>query len=67
VPIEAPPALTPEFGTDTSKTRQWAAFLKRGKLNAEVRLEQVCMFLNPFLMPAIQATTASDSPEFLVQ
>ena len=31
---QPPLALTPAFGSDEAKMKQWAAFLKRGKLGA---------------------------------
>ena len=52
LPTEPPLALTPTFGTDTGKTKQWAAFIKRGKLDVSgATLEDVCRFLHGFLMP----------------
>ncbi len=56
LPAKSPLALTPEFGTDAAKVRQWQAFLKKGKLDvAGAALEYVCSFLNGFLMPATLA------------
>jgi predicted nucleotidyltransferase component of viral defense system len=56
LPTEAPLALTAAFGTDASKVRQWAAFVKKGKLDAEgASLEQVCKFLSGFLMAPTRA------------
>jgi hypothetical protein len=61
LPSEPPLALTPEFGTNEGKMKQWSAFLKRGKLDAGgASLEQVCTFLNGFLMPPTQALAAGD-------
>lgn len=58
---EPPLALTPEFGTDAAKVKQWSAFLKRGKLDASgTSLEQVCAFLNGFLMPPTRALAANE-------
>jgi hypothetical protein len=56
----APPlALTAEFGADAAKVRQWEAFIRKGKLDAAgVTLEQVCAFLNGFLMPPTLAPHA---------
>ena len=61
LPVEPPLALTPEFGVDEGKRKQWTAFLKRGKLEAGgVSLEQVCAFLNIFLMPPTLALVAGE-------
>jgi hypothetical protein len=61
LPAEPPLALTPAFGTDAAKTRQWAAFLKRSKLDASgAGLEEVCAFLNGFLMPPTLALAAGE-------
>jgi hypothetical protein len=52
LPAETPLALTAEFGADPAKVKQWQAFLKKGKLDlAGVALEEVCSFLNGFLLP----------------
>jgi hypothetical protein len=55
VPAAPPLALTAEFGTDKGKVAQWAAFLKKGKLDAGgAELVEVCEFLASFLMaPAL--------------
>ena len=59
LPTAPPLALTAEFGTDAAKVRQWEAFLKKGKLDAGgSTLEQVCAFLNGFLMPPTLALAA---------
>ena len=59
LPTAPPLALTPEFGADAAKIRQWEAFIKRSKLDAGgVTLEQVCAFLNGFLMPPTLALAA---------
>jgi predicted nucleotidyltransferase component of viral defense system len=58
---EAPLALTAEFGTDGAKVRQWQAFIKKSKLDvAGTTLEQVCAFLNGFLMPPTEALSAGE-------
>jgi hypothetical protein len=52
LPAEPPLALTAAFGNDPSKIKQWLAFLKKGKLDADgVTLEQLCGLLHSFLMP----------------
>lgn len=59
LPSEPPLALTGEFGTDAAKVKQWQAFIKKGKLDTGgMTLEQVCAFLNTFLMPPTQALAA---------
>lgn len=56
VPAAPPLALTAEFGTDRGKVTQWAAFLKKGRLDAGgAGLVDVCEFLAGFLMPPAQA------------
>jgi predicted nucleotidyltransferase component of viral defense system len=51
-PIEEPIALTAEFGNDTTKIKQWRAFLTKGRLDASgYSLAEVCAFLSRFLMP----------------
>lgn len=62
LPAAPPLALTAEFGTDAAKMKQWSAFVKRGKLDAgNATLEQVCAFLNGFLMPLTQALAAGET------
>jgi predicted nucleotidyltransferase component of viral defense system len=61
LPAEPPLALTAEFGTDAAKVKQWAAFLKKGKLDVGgATLEQVCAILKDFLMPPTSALVARD-------
>jgi hypothetical protein len=61
LPMEPPLALTPAFGTDVSKVKQWEAFVKRGKLHVgDVTLEQVCTILNRFLLPPAKAFAARE-------
>lgn len=62
IPGEPPAALTEGFFTDENKLRQWQAFLKKGKLDAAgFTLEQVCMFLNAFLMPPTLALSTGET------
>jgi predicted nucleotidyltransferase component of viral defense system len=62
VPATPPLALTEAFATDAQKTRQWAAFLKKGKLEPSgFTLAEVCDFLNQFLMP-VSSAIAADTP-----
>jgi predicted nucleotidyltransferase component of viral defense system len=57
--VEAPLALTPKFGTDPAKVKQWQAFVRKSKLETgETTLEQLCAFLKEFLMPPSQALSA---------
>ena len=59
LPTEPPLALTPSFSMDRAKVKQWAAFIKKGKLDAgEATLDQVCAFLGGFLLPPTQALSA---------
>ena len=59
LPSEPPLALTPTFSADATKTKQWAAFIKKGKLDAsQATLEQVCAFLSKFLLPPTQSLSA---------
>ncbi|WP_199756746.1 nucleotidyl transferase AbiEii/AbiGii toxin family protein [Tautonia sociabilis] len=53
---ETPLALTAAFGTDAGKSRQWQAFIRKSALDVGgTGLEQVCKFLDGFLMPPVQA------------
>jgi hypothetical protein len=59
LPSAPPIALTSEFGTDAMKTKQWQAFVKKGKLDvAGATLEQICEFLQGFLLPPTRALLA---------
>jgi hypothetical protein len=59
VPAQPPLALTSEFGTDGSKTKQWDAFVRKGKLDTGgIGLADVCDELNRFLMPPARAVAA---------
>jgi hypothetical protein len=50
------------FGRDAAKVKQWAAFVKRGKLDAGgAALEDVCGFLSGFLLPPTQALAAGEA------
>lgn len=64
VPATPPLALTEAFATDAQKTKQWAAFLKKGKLEpGGLTLAEVCVFLSQFLMPVSIATAAGTAFE----
>jgi Nucleotidyl transferase AbiEii toxin, Type IV TA system len=56
IPTELPDALTPAFGADEQKQRQWNAFAQ-GVAVDPGRLEQVVATLSAFLMP--HAATAT--------
>jgi predicted nucleotidyltransferase component of viral defense system len=60
-PTSSPIGLTAEFSTDTAKQRQWAAFLKKGRLDGDSpTLTAVVEALDRFLMPvAREAATRS--------
>jgi hypothetical protein len=46
---------------DAAKVKQWQAFVKKGKLDVgETTLEQVCAFLNGFLMPPTRVLAAGE-------
>jgi predicted nucleotidyltransferase component of viral defense system len=64
VPATPPLALTDAFAKDAQKTKQWSAFIKKGKLKPSgIALQEVCAFLNHFLMPMSMATFKGDSFE----
>lgn len=54
VPMAVPDALTPEFGGDPGKQRQWAAFVADIE-GAPRELQAVVTDLAAFLMPAVAA------------
>lgn len=62
LPVEAPLALTSEFGADVAKVNQWAAFLKRAKLDVGgLTLDEICSALSGFLMALTDALVAGES------
>jgi hypothetical protein len=62
LPSEPPLALTAEFYGDDGKQKQWQAFLKKSRLDAEgASLEQVAAVLREFLMPPAQAGAAREA------
>jgi hypothetical protein len=64
VPATPPLALTEAFSTDAQKTKQWSAFVKKGKLEPSgLALPTVCAFLQQFLMPVSKAASARESFE----
>jgi hypothetical protein len=61
LPAQPPVALTPDFGADAAKQRQWHAFLSKGRLVAGSLAETVGL-LHTLLWPATQvAAIASDA------
>jgi len=59
LPADFPVALSREFFGDPSKQRQWAGFIKRGRLKiAEADLEKVVGTIRTFLEPALAAVTS---------
>jgi predicted nucleotidyltransferase component of viral defense system len=61
LPAEPPLALTPAFAADEAKVKQWQAFIRKGKLDAGgATLEQVCAFLNGYLLPLTRALSAEE-------
>ena len=54
-------ALTGEFGGDDAKQRQWQAFLRKGRIDADT-LAEIIELLHTLLSPATQvALSASDA------
>jgi hypothetical protein len=61
LPAKLPVALTPDFGADTAKRRQWHAFLNKNRIDAS-RLADTVDLLQRLLWPATQvAASASDA------
>jgi len=61
LPSTPPVALTPDFGADPAKQRQWQAFLRKGRIDAATLAETVEL-LQTLLWPASQvAASASDA------
>lgn len=59
VPTEPPLALTRAFAEHPAKRQQWAAFLRKGRLETDaVTLGEILAFIEPFLMmPAVAVAT----------
>lgn len=56
LPTDVPLALTEEFAESDAKTRQWAAFVRKGRLGVtDLTLKTVVRRLRPFLMPSTKA------------
>lgn len=61
VPADVPVGLTPQFGEDADKQRQWAAFLSRTNVRDRLPVfADVVAALRGFLMPQLEAL-ASDA------
>jgi hypothetical protein len=60
IPMTVPVALASEFATNTAKTRQWQAFLSKGRL-PDQSLADVVSVLHGLLWPPIHAITRSDA------
>jgi hypothetical protein len=62
IPAEVPVGLTPEFGEDAGRQRQWTAFLSRTSVRERIPVfADVVAEVRGFLMPPLQAL-ASSSP-----
>ena len=62
IPIDRPIGLTPAFGADATKQRQWAAFIRRTRLATEwTRLEDVVREIDGFLGPVVAAASGGGS------
>lgn len=62
LPLDVPFGLTAAFAKDTRKATQWQAFLAKNKLEA-LRLEDVLVSLQDFLLPVIDAACADAEHE----
>jgi len=58
IPEKIPIAFTAEFSSDEEKIRQWAAFLRKGKLPA-VELADVITDISNFLLPILTEHVSS--------
>jgi hypothetical protein len=64
LPDEPPLALTAEFGADPAKVKQWQAFITKGKIDlGGISLEDVCAFLQGFLLPPARALVRKEDFE----
>lgn len=53
LPDGVPAALTAEFTSNSDKQKQWRAFLRKNRLDEEIRLEIVAKEIEEFLMPIV--------------
>jgi predicted nucleotidyltransferase component of viral defense system len=62
LPTETPVALSERFYQDRDKMTQWSAFLRRTPgLAVDLTLEAVCLALQGFLMPPVEAAATGDA------
>jgi hypothetical protein len=60
IPMTVPVALTSEFAANAAKTRQWQAFLSKGRL-PDQRLADVVSVLHRLLWPPVHAIKSDDA------
>lgn len=66
IPAAPPLALTADFANDRSKTTQWTAFLKKGKLvDHPPSFTDVVVLLAEFLMPPTMAISGNSTWRYL--
>lgn len=63
VPTEPPTALTSAFYADPIKARQWAAFLRKARLDEASPLAEVAEHIRAFLMPPSKAVASGEGFE----
>jgi hypothetical protein len=62
LPTETPLALTPEFFESTAKLTQWKAFLRKGRLEADLKtFSSIITMLQNFLIPPCQAIAKGET------
>ena len=62
----SPVGVSDEFVKSSEKRAQWAAFIRKGRLdNAPEDLEQVITTLRNFLVPVVQSLTKGQSPHLI--
>lgn len=62
IPPEPPVAFTEQFSENPDKLRQWAAFLKKGKLDTQGQtFQQVCGQMGSFLLPPLMSLAHNQS------
>lgn len=60
LPQDIPVALTEQFYRDGDTMRRWSGFLQTARMSTEAALEDVCLKLRDFVLPALRAA-ASDA------
>lgn len=64
LPAKTPLALTSRFGMDSSKSIQWTAFVRKGRLSeSPASLNEVVQVLKSFLMPPTRALVSNETFE----